>query len=282
MKRLSILFQQPLFHFLLIGVAIFVLFDAINDEPAPRSTKQVVVTAEMAKQLAAKFQSVRRRPPTSRELTGLIDNFIKEEVLVREAVALSLEKNDAVIRNRLRQKMEFLIASAAAASEPSDDELRAYFDAHATRYASSAKIAFEQIFLGEAPTTAQVAKVREALKTNIAQAALGARTLLPSAMPLSPQSAVNAMFGTGFFKKVSGLQLREWGGPIRSGFGLHLLRINEHLKAEVPAFKTLRKAVLRDWKRIKAEELAKQQYARILDRYSVGRPDLSSLKLSAQ
>lgn len=135
--NLTELIRQPLLHFLLIGAAIFALFAALDDSPTVSSTKEIIITSELAEQLAGRFASVKRRPPTARELAGLVDDFIKEEVLVREATALSLDTNDAVIRRRLRQKMEFLTSSAVAALKPTDEQLATYFKANSKRYTSA-------------------------------------------------------------------------------------------------------------------------------------------------
>ena len=217
MVRLSALFRQPLVHFLLIGAAIFGLFAALDDSPSAPSLQEIVVTTEKAEQLAAQFQSVWRRPPTGQELNSLVDDFIREEVLVREATALSLDLNDAVIRRRLRQKMEFLTDSAAGALKPADDELRSYFDANSGRYSSGTRVAFDQVFVGDAPGAEEIEQVRIALKTEADHTLIGARTLLPPSLPMAPRSSVDGTFGRGFFDQLTEVETGVWSGPVRSG-----------------------------------------------------------------
>ena len=48
-----------------------------------------------------------RRPPTQDELRGLIDDYVKDEISYREGVALGLDKNDMVIRRRVRKNSNF-------------------------------------------------------------------------------------------------------------------------------------------------------------------------------
>ena len=283
MARLSALFRQPLVHFLLIGAAIFGVFAALDDSsPSAPSLQEIVVTTEKAEQLAAQFQSVWRKPPTGQELNSLVDDFIREEVLVREATALSLDLNDVVIRRRLRQKMEFLTDSAAAALKPSDEQLRAYFDANAERYSSDARIAFDQIFVGEAPSVEKIEQVRNVLTPETDHTLVGARTLLPPSLPMSPESSVDGTFGRGFFDQLTEIEAGAWSNPVRSGYGIHIVRITERSDARILDFESVRDAVLRDWTKDKASGIAEAYYARMLERYSVSRPDLSSIGVPQQ
>ena len=152
--------RQPLVHFLLIGFAIFGLFAVVNERDVTPTIQEIVVTKDLVSQLAARFEKVWRRQPNKEELDRLIDNHIREEILVREAAALSLDRNDTVIRRRLAQKMDFLTQSAAGAIEPTDEELKAYFDANREKYASKAAVAFDQVFIGTNPDATRSEQLR--------------------------------------------------------------------------------------------------------------------------
>lgn len=280
MKLIQLL-RQPLVHFLLIGVVIFGFFAAVDETPSVSSVREIVVTKDMVEQLAARFKSVHRRRPTSQELSGLVDNLIKEEVLVREATALSLDRNDTVIRRRLRQKMEFLTSSAVAALKPTDDQLRAYFKANAKQYTAPARIAFEQVYLGEAPAKDVIDQARSALKSGNYTPPDGVKKLLllPASVPLSSQMAVDKVFGREFFKRLGDIDVGNWSKPVQSGYGIHLVRISKRVPASVIPFDAVRGGVQRDWLSAKAKEMAEGQYARMLARYQVNRPDLSAIKV---
>jgi hypothetical protein len=178
--------------------------------------------------------------------------------------------------------MEFLTDSAAAALKPSDDQLRAYFDANAERYSSDTRIAFNQVFVGEAPSVEEIEQVRNVLTPETDYALVGARTLLPPSLPMSPESSVDGTFGRGFFEQLTEVEAGVWSGPVRSGYGVHIVRITERLDARILDFETVRDAVLRDWTKDKASEIAEAYYARMLARYSVSRPDLSSINVPQQ
>lgn len=282
MKPFIAWLRQPLVHFLVAGAAIFGLFAALDDTQSGTAQQEIIVTSEKAEQLAAGFQSVWRRAPTDQELSGLIDDFIREEVLVREATALSLDRNDTVIRRRLRQKMEFLTDSAAGALEPSDDELLAFFDENRERYASETEIAFDQVYVGADPSADDIDEVREALEAKTEHTLIGEPTLLPASLGKSAEVSVDGTFGRGFFEQLTTLDVNGWDGPIQSGYGAHIVRITERADGGTLPFETVRDDVLRDWTKAKADEIAEEQMARMLERYEITRPDVVSLESSSQ
>jgi len=118
-----------LVHFLVLGAALFVIFGLVGKRTggAPGT---IVVTHAQIGALTADFARTWLRPPTAQELQELIQDRVREEVYCREAIALGLDKDDAVIRRRLRQKMEFVSEDIAPDVEPTDDDLRAYLKAH--------------------------------------------------------------------------------------------------------------------------------------------------------
>ncbi len=150
MKLLMRLLREPLLHVLAIGGLIFLLFAAVDDTgEAPADV--IVITPERIDQLAAGFSSVWKRMPTDDELNALIDEEVREEVYYRGALALGLDRNDTIVRRRMRQKMEFLMDTGAYLLEPSAGKLEAYFAANEQTYRRGPRLAFEQVYLGETP-----------------------------------------------------------------------------------------------------------------------------------
>src|SRR4029450_8049258 len=101
------LLHEPLVHFLLLGAMLFGVFALVGDRGSARAS-QIVVTPGHLEHLTVSFTRTWQRPPTAQELTELIDDYIREEVLYREAVAMGLDRDDTIVRRRLRQKLEFL------------------------------------------------------------------------------------------------------------------------------------------------------------------------------
>ena len=270
MNLLKRLLREPLLHFLAIGGLIFLLFAAVDDtRDAP--TDVIVVTPERINQLAAGYSSVWKRMPTDDELDALIDEHVREEVYYREALALRLDRNDTIVRRRLRQKMEFLMDTGAYLLEPSAGELEAYFAANERTYRSGPRLAFEQVYLGETPGAETITRASSALQSDPATgpSTLGERTLLPARLGLSPPNAIDGVFGKGFFELLAELPPGVWAGPLVSAYGVHLVRILDSLPARTPPLEEVRDAVLRDWKAAKVREIRELHYNRLRARFVV-------------
>ncbi len=270
MKLVTRLLREPLLHFLTIGGLIFLLFGGLAG-PRPGPTDTIVVGPERIEQLARGFQSVWRRPPSDDELRAMIDEFVREEIYYREALALGLDRNDTVVRRRLRQKMEFLTDSAADLLAPAAGELEAYFAGNGPTYENGPRLAFEQVYLGENPVPDSVTLTLSALQSDTAapSAALGKRTLLPARFDLSLPGAIDGVFGQGFFERLADLPPKTWNGPVDSAYGVHLVRILESRPARTPPLEEVRDAVLRDWKATRAKEIREAHYAQLRARYVV-------------
>lgn len=266
------LFKEPLMHFLVLGAAIFGIFQLLGTSPAPVAANQLVITDEDAARLSQQFQATWRRPPTEQELAALIDRQIEEEVLVREALALGLDRGDAIVRQRLAQKMTFLLEGAAEADVPSDEELTAHLAAYPERFERSPLVAFEQVLLAEGDVEQGLA----ALRSGADPLSIGDRTLLPRQFAPSPPTAVNSTFGMRFFDELSALPIGEWAGPVSSGYGPHLVRVEFVQPARVPELSEIRESVEQDWRASRRSELLAERFEVLRQRYSVLRPDVES------
>jgi len=123
----SKLLKEPLFHFLLIGVGLFFLFAQLNNEEEASNRQQILIKKSKIEILSGIFMEENSVPPTDKEIQEFLKNYIREEVLSREAIAIGLDQDDRVIRHRLAQKMQYLFEDVAMVEEPSDEVLKAYF-----------------------------------------------------------------------------------------------------------------------------------------------------------
>ena len=120
------LLREPLLHFMFIGAAIYLLY-GVFAEPVPEETdKTIVVSAGEIEWMQTAWEKRWNRPPTAAEFDGLIQQYIKETVLYREALTMGLNKHDQIIRRRLAQKLEFLAKDLVALMPTGDEELQAY------------------------------------------------------------------------------------------------------------------------------------------------------------
>lgn len=270
MKLLMRVLREPLFHFITIGGLIFAVY-AVLDDAGVSTADVIVITPERIEQLKAEHDSVWKRLPTADELDKLIDDEVREEVYYRDALVLGLDRNDAIVRRRMRQKMTFLLDTGAYLKEPSTGVLETYFATHESTYRSGLLLALEQVYLGEVPAVNTISRSLAALRSDppADPATLAKRNLLPAQLGLSPETAVDGVFGEGFFDLVAELPTGEWAGPVVSSYGVHLVRILDALPARLPPLDQIREAVLRDWRAAQAREIRDLDYAERRQRFVV-------------
>ncbi len=140
---------EPLFHFLLLGAAIFLVYMLVA-KPGMSEPGKIVITAGDLASMREGYINTWQRPPTNEEMDGLIRERIREEVYYQEALALGLDKDDIIIRRRLQQKMEFIAHDVAKQHEPTNEELSAFLVKHAELFKTETHYSFRQIFLDTA------------------------------------------------------------------------------------------------------------------------------------
>src|SRR4051812_27410537 len=208
MKRLL---REPLLHFLLLGTAIFAGYSLVSkgsrDEPG-----KIVISEGQIAAMAEGFTRTWRRPPTQEEIDGLIRDRVQEEVYCREAMALGLDKDDTIIRRRLRQKMDFVTDDVAALAEPTDDELNAHLKTHADTFRVQRQFTFSQVYLNPERHGENLVKDTAELLARLRQAGdkadlseLGDSFLLEHSFQLLPSSEIVKQFGEKFAAKLGEL-----------------------------------------------------------------------------
>ena len=272
MKRI---FKDPLLHFLLLGAAIFVGYGFVSPRSLDESGK-VVITQGQIEHLAAGFAKTWQRPPSPEELSGLVQDHLKEEIYCREAIALGLDKNDTVIRRRLRQKMEFVSDDIAAQKEPTDAELEGYLKSHADTFRTEQRLTFRQVYLNPQKhgdhladdAAKELAQLSQA-GSQVDASTLGDSFLLEYEFTAVPAGEIAKQFGEQFPAQLLALKPGQWQGPIESGYGVHLLCISERTEGRLPALAEVRDAVRREWDNARRLEGNEKFYQALLKRYTV-------------
>jgi hypothetical protein len=271
------LLREPLLHFLLLGIALFGVYGLVRDR-APDRTGRIVVTQSQIEHLVIGFTRTWQRAPTSEELTGLVEDRIREEVLYREAVSMGLDRDDTIVRRRLRQKLEFLIPEAASQiAPPTDDELAAYLDRHAHQYRGEPTISFEHVFFDRARRGKAARENAEAALTRLNGRdgfavdldTVGDASLLPSELTGAAESEVARLFGGTFSQRLMEISPGRWAGPLESGYGLHVVLVREQSPGRKPEMANVREDVLRDLQAERRKEALDGAYARYRARYAV-------------
>jgi len=272
MKRIL---REPLLHFLLLGVALFVAYSLMRGSGSGEPGK-IIVTQGQIENLAAGFAKTWQRPPTAEELSRLVNYHVREEVYYREALAMGMDKDDTVVRRRLRQKMEFVTEDMVAQVQPTDEELSAYLQAHADAFRTRQLFTFSQLYLSPERHGQHMADDAAQLLTQLNQAGskvdastLGDPLMLEHAFADVPGSEVASQFGDKFAANLGELAPGQWQGPIESGYGMHLVFVSERTPGILPVLAEVHDAVLREWANARRLEANEKFYQELLRHYRV-------------
>lgn len=257
-------FSEPLLHFLLAGGLLFAAYAWLNrgEDEEPR---EVRITAAEVTWLKETWARQWQRSPNEQELRGLVTDYLKETLLAREAAEMGLDENDTVIRRRLAQKMEFLVQDTARLTEPSDAELRRFYEANRAHYQEPARVSFTQLFFrNQADAKQGLSQLAEQRPDE-----LGDPSMLEGDHAEVDTQAVTSQFGDAFSRAVFGLDAGPWHGPVASAYGFHLVRVNARQDAQPLPYEAARAQVLEDWQREEQTQASQRFYAELLKKYDV-------------
>jgi hypothetical protein len=245
---ISRLWREPLLHFLLIGVALFVLYEQTR-ETYIEAPKRIHVTIGHVEQLAANFERSRTRAPTADELDAMVEGHVREEVFYREALAMGLDRDDPLVRRRMRMKLEFMLEDLAT-QDVADSELDDFLQRHPEDFRTEAQLSFRQVYLNP-DRRDDLARDAQGLLTRLANGtdpeSLGDRTLLRPTYRLARQDEIARDLGAEFAAELPGLPLGQWAGPVYSSFGAHLVYIEQRIDAQLPPLSEIRDRVLSEY-----------------------------------
>jgi len=269
------LLREPLIHFLLIGAVLFVVFGMFN-KPAGPGSERIVITPGQIEYLKANFSRTWQRPPTEKEMQGLVKSFVRDEILYREALSLGLDRDDNIIRRRLKQKLEFMSDDLAEVATPSDDKLREFLQSHPESFLQDPKVAFRHIYLdinqrGEGAFEEADRMLAELADENSKPDpdTLGDSLMLPRSFDLTSVSEISRLFGKSFVPGLLSLEPGKWTGPIRSGYGIHLILVTDKVDGRLPELDEIRDVVEREWVAVRKEELKESIYNKLREKYTV-------------
>jgi peptidyl-prolyl cis-trans isomerase C len=252
------LVREPLVHFALLGGLLFAL-DAMrsgDDAAAPAEARvgvgvaqgPIVVDGALRTTLVRQWEQTHAAPPDPAQLDRLIERWIDEEVLYREGLAAALGEGDAVVRERIASQMGYVLGARIIVPEPTEDELRAWFEDHASTWAEPVRIDFTQVYVAGHDEAAQ-ARARELLALlqggadpdGLGDTFAGGRRFRGRRV-----AELAERFGAAFVEGIDAQPEGTW--LLRpSGLGLHLVRIDRRTTSRQPALDAVRDAVRHDW-----------------------------------
>jgi hypothetical protein len=264
------LFREPLVHVLLLGVLLFALHRRVAP---PRASEEIVVPKDAIAGMADDFRRRTGRMPSATDERDMIDAYVSDEIMVREAQALGLDRGDQIVRRRLVQKMQVLIDDIEPVPTPTDAELEAYRAAHAAEYASPPRVSLIHVFVSKQRAgdgaDAEAATLRAQLESGSDAAGLGDPFVRGRELRLHSWNELASIFGSPFADAVMQLPQGTWSQPIRSAYGVHLVRVTEKQSGASPALPEVRQRVEREWRQERRQALNQEARARLRSRYVV-------------
>jgi len=279
--QLRRLLGEPLLHFLLAGLFLFFAHGLLNANAEPDGgSRRIELTEGDLRQLTLGWLAQGRPAPTSAQLRSLVESRVREEILYREALALGLDRDDTIVRRRLAQKMEFLSEDVSAVHEPGGEALRAWFDAHSERFALPARASFRHLYFSpdrrgpRARDDAVLALRGLTAPPSGSQPAVapGDAFMFQDHYGDRPVEELAALFGTSFAEELLRLPVGSWQGPVRSGYGWHLVWLESTTAARVPSFETVEPEVREAWVEEQRSAARKRAFEALRARYEVVLP----------
>lgn len=278
-KWFRIIIREPLVHFFLLGTLIFILFDLVGSSKPEPADKVINISSSMVENMINRWMLRMNRLPTQTELQTMVDKYIDEEILFREALLLELDEDDVVIRQRLAQKMEFISRQVLTVQKPNPAEIRSYFESVQDKYRIDGRVSFTHIYFNTDKRTEQDAEraamqiMKELNSRNILPeetSEMGDRFLMGYEHRMVPGKDIARQYGSSSF--VDSLYVYSpgiWEGPLKSSFGIHLVLVHEREDARYPEFEEVADRVRQDYIDLKTMELDEAFRLQLRSRYKI-------------
>ena len=264
--------KEPLAHFLGIGALLFVIHSLVSGPSSPDTDKTIRISPGDIRRLTAAWEMQWRRPPSRDELANLVNEHVREEILYREALAMGLDQDDSIVRRRLAQKMQFLSEDTAASEEPSDTDIEQFFQNNRKQFETPAQATFTHSYFSPDKRGRQArADAEKALAAISAGGAAppGDRFMLQSHYAKRTPEHVAGLFGSAFAEGLFDLSTGSWQGPLESGYGIHLVRVEEKTEAVAPALEDILSKVRTAWSDDHRRKANDRLYERLREDYEV-------------
>lgn len=266
------IFRDPIVHFVLIGLALVAINHAWSNYQGEQGRTITVSAAELDR-LSALWANTAGRLPTGEDKQQIIDQYVQQEVLVREAERLGLGDEDTIIQRRLAQKMDFLVSGESKAADPTDAELKAWFEQNSYKFAAPERRSFVHIYLSPEKHGGTIETVA-ASALNAAQSgtdwkSLGDPFIQKRSYAALPESEVTRLFGPDFASAIFKLDAGQWSAPIGSAFGLHLVRIETIDGAAEARFEPIKAEVAAAWQEDRSSKAKQVALEELVSGYDV-------------
>ena len=264
-------------HMFIFGLLLAIVMLIVIGSPGDvGNEKVIVVTGADAAQVHAKFMRTWNRLPTEVELKKGIDQYIKDEILYREAISRNLDKNDPSVRLAMVRKITMMGITQTDVSNLKDEDIEAYYALRKERYRLSAIFDFEQVYLStkrgdniEDDAQQLLEQLQNENPSSEELINYGDASMINNLHFNIDEEGLDRIFGSGFGSTVLSIPTGEWTGPIQSGYGLHIVRITNRTESRIPELKEVLQKVITDMSYENRKAAEDQFYSELVPRYKV-------------
>ena len=266
------LLKEPFVHFIIFGIALFLLYGLVNDKTDSKNT--IIINDFDVSSIISKWEMQWKRPPTEKELQNLIAQNIKQEIFYQEALKMNLDHNDEIIKRRLSQKMQFLSNDIAGMIEPTDKDLKEYYKEHSEKYLTAPSYTLYQITFSPDKRKDNYTDAVETLK-EFSEASFEEMKNRGDALPFDyyfedvSSDELALLLGSKFPEGLKKAAINQWAGPVQSGFGYHLVYITQIKSPVLPDFEHIKKELLRDFEYDNQKEINELIYKELKKKYEI-------------
>lgn len=257
------LLRDRLIWFVAAGLVLF----AIDEIARQRDNQRILIDLPLVEKLVAQWEGQTKRRPNGRELDALIEGYIREEILVREAHRMGLDENDIIVRRRLAQKVEFFMADNDPPELPEKAELKAWFEENRAAYDLPPRLSWRHVFAAD---DANAKKLLAQLRADDGDwRQLGQPFMLNRVYARQTQSELAQLMGRDFAERLMAETQNAWVGPIRSAYGVHLVQITSRQTAQKVAFEPLVDRIAEDWQKAQARRSKRAAWEALRASYQI-------------
>jgi len=262
--------KEPFFHFILLGGLIFLLYGFLNKDTQHPEGYDIVITPDQQVKMAVQYQKNFGTLPDSTILKNLVAAEIKNEIFYREALRLGLDTDDEIIRRRLKQKYEFIQMDQLTGEEPTEKELKTFFEKNQDQYKTPVTYSFDHHYFSPDKRT-DPSKDAIAFMNNG-----GPSDAFHIPSPLSNQDIddLRNAFGFQFSEEIKVLDQEKATAVIKSGFGLHVVTLLSKSESVTLPYDEVKPQVYQDFLSQSRNNTNNAEYDRLRDQYDVTVEDL--------
>ena len=276
-EKLRKIMREPLVHFLLASAGIYALYVGVAGDDNSGDDRTITVSAAEIDALTEQWARIWQRPPSEEEREEIIRGSVRKQALYREALAMGLEQGDTVVERRLAQRLEMLAKSLMAPEEPSEEQLRAWFEENEDEFRQPDRYSIVQVYfdpdrrevatLEDARAALEKLQSLEGIPSDISS--YGDRLMSQNYYADRTELDLRKSFGSGFVEQVIKLEPGRWHGPILSGYGTHIVYVAEVTRAPAPDYEEFEEQVRAGWTGEKIDELGEQFVNNLIAKYEI-------------